>query len=467
MKVKETLLLSHTAKLAGARFRRVISEEMKLPRAAADFAESLEEGRNVEIYLPESSRWTPVTSPQHLRKLMETAWTTGYQLSQGLLPPVAGGTLLLSDAGGRIQDILLQCPSAGLAEKLAPVWDQLARHTSDQTTLSIAVPAGPSGDEIRKLLTESIEAKQKLRFLAVAEGQYLLSQWSRDSTLALQTPEGGQVLGVPNRRHWSTANNNPEGVTMDTAVAYLMARTGQSEAARPLPWISLDGGNVVSNHRTAFVGADSLRDTENLLKEYGSEQPSVSTLQAVLGKEVVVLPQMTFHIDLACTPVGEEVVLVADPAWGRKLLEAVPVDQRASLGQSMARAAGLEGEELLGRYLENPVPATAFDETAEQLKDLGYQVIRVPYLPAPQRDQPILSYNNVLIEEYADVKQVFLPQYGCPPLDQAARKIYEELGYTVVPVEMAEISRKQGALRCSALPTEREFSSGPDRTVVA
>ncbi|MBX3167384.1 MAG: agmatine deiminase family protein [Candidatus Eremiobacteraeota bacterium] len=460
MDIQQTRLLSHTAKLTGARFRAVISERDRIvmPRNAAAFAEGIEEHRAVELQMPRSREWTRVTSGEQLLRLVETAWDTGYQAAQALLPPVAGAAMLLSDAGGQIRNLLLQCPDLHFAQTIAPVWSQLAEHTSPETQLTVAVPAGATGDSARDYLNEHVARPEKLQFLTVEGGEHWLSQWSRDSVLPLRTAQGEEMLGVPNRLHWASANRNPEGETMDTVVPYLLAQQGRTQKVSPLPWISLDGGNVVNNGSTAFVGEDSLHNTGKLLEETGCEQPAQEVLCHVLGKPVVVLPQMTFHIDLACTPLGEKTMLVADPALGQKLLQAVPVAEQAALEREMARAANLPEESLLAGYLAQPIDPQSFNQAAEQLRQEGYQVVRVPFLGAPAYDQPVLSYNNVLVEEYGDRKQVFLPQYGCGPLDRAARRCYEELGYTVVPVDMAEISRKQGALRCSALPISRDLT---------
>ena len=452
MQINQNRLLSDAAKLTGARFRRVFSAEdhMYFSMKPADFAQDLGTGRKLEIQMAGGRDWTPVTSSEQLRKLVDTAWGTGYQVGQSLMPPLAGAGTLLSDSGGRIQNLLLQCPSPNFARDLAPVWNQLAEHTAPQTHLMVAVPEGTCGDEAREVLENSIEHKEKLQFVTVPRGEHWLTQWSRDSILARQ-----DGLLVPNRQNWSSANNNPEGETADTTVAYLLAQEGKTRQASPLPWVSLDGGNVVNNSRTAFIGEDSLKNTTNLLKEHGMEDQALSVLTNVLGKEVMVLPQMTFHVDLSVTPLGEKTMLVADPALGRRLLEAVPPDQRKALDKAMIEAADLRQDSILDGYLQE-VDSSEFEQAATQLQEAGYQVVRVPFLSAPVRGQPNLSYNNVLVEEYDGVKQVFLPQYGCPPLDQAARQTYEELGYSVVPVDMAKLSCQMGALRCSALPIARD-----------
>ena len=433
--------LAQVAKLSGARFRSVISEEdsMYVPEAPDGFARDLERGGKVEVRLPKSPEWTRVTNPEQLQKMVEDAWTVDCQLAQSLIPGPAG--LLLSDSSGEIRRLLLQCPSQGFAETIGPVWNTLATHTDELAKLSIAIPSGSDGERIRARLQQSIERSDKIQFVEVQDGG-LLSQWSRDSVL----PMADGLLAVPNRRYW--AGGSPEGETSDVAVPYLLAEQNGNASVRPIPWISLDGGNVVSNQTTAFVGQHSVDDTAALLKERGLD--ALEALRSCLGKEVVVLPQATFHVDLSCTPLGEKTMVVADPGLGLELLQSLSPEERSRINEEMGRAAALDGEALIDSYLSDNKSCEAFDEMASKLAAQGYDVVRVPYLAA-ERNQPVLSYNNVLV----DGNQVFLPQYGCEPLDRQARESYERLGYAVVTVPMARISRKMGSLRCSALPTER------------
>jgi hypothetical protein len=108
-------------------------------------------------------------------------------------------------------------------------------------------------------------------------------------------------------------------------------------------------------------------------------------------------------------------------------------------------AADLEFEttvppRLLG-LIESQLPGAAvpdwelFEAKEREVRDLGFRVIRVPYLAAPHimAEWPGISYANVLTME----RTVFVPAFG---LGAAEDRIFADLrtqlghGYQVVPV---------------------------------
>lgn len=99
------------------------------------------------------------------------------------------------------------------------------------------------------------------------------------------------------------------------------------------------------------------------------------------------------------------------------------------------------------------------ETTKKQLEEQGFKVIRAPHLQGQDPGTiggtvPTFTYNNCLMNDYTDengrrVKQVFLPVYGIKDIDEAAIKIYKDLGYEVIPVEgFEQITKHKGALRC-------------------
>ena len=91
----------------------------------------------------------------------------------------------------------------------------------------------------------------------------------------------------------------------------------------------------------------------------------------------------------------------------------------------------------------------AFDEIAETLSRLGFEIIRNP-LPLVYVDDPEMrvrkwyfaSYNNALVELKADgAKMIWLPTYGhgnwqeLEKTDQENKRIWEELGFNVILLE--------------------------------
>jgi hypothetical protein len=108
--------------------------------------------------------------------------------------------------------------------------------------------------------------------------------------------------------------------------------------------------------------------------------------------------------------------------------------------------------------------APLLDGVAKALERYGYLVERIPFLfggpeshASGSEDErsmraafPMLTYNNVLVEEDAIGSRVYLPRYGWPALDEGARRAWEAVGFTTRPIDGLTISAMYGgALRCA------------------
>jgi hypothetical protein len=70
---------------------------------------------------------------------------------------------------------------------------------------------------------------------------------------------------------------------------------------------------------------------------------------------------------------------------------------------------------------------------------------------------PMLTYNNVIIEADATGRRVYLPRYGWPAMDDAAREAWTALGFAARPIDGLTISAMYGgALRCSVKVLSRK-----------
>lgn len=70
--------------------------------------------------------------------------------------------------------------------------------------------------------------------------------------------------------------------------------------------------------------------------------------------------------------------------------------------------------------------------------------------PTTRAAYPMLTYNNVLIEDELGGRIVYLPRFGWPAMDDAAEKAWTELGFEPHAIEGLTISAMYGgALRCS------------------
>lgn len=242
-----------------------------------------------------------------------------------------------------------------------------------------------------------------------------------------------------------------------------------------------EGGNLVSDERRIYIGAETIR--RNAIERGESDLGIAARFEAELGREIWVvgpLPQPVGHLDLVLTPLGDGAVLLADPEWGADLAEgADPAHVREFERESERQFFGHPWIEALeqpdGKEVRSPeiVGTTAsvvdqsrtlasdFAQIARELETRGLRVERIPFL-GPKRaapndgpgrrgpGYPVLSYNNVLLEERGGSRIVYLPLYGLPELDEAAANVWRELGYTPRPISgLATTAMYGGSLRCA------------------
>ena len=100
-----------------------------------------------------------------------------------------------------------------------------------------------------------------------------------------------------------------------------------------------------------------------------------------------------------------------------------------------------------------------FDAVASQCEAAGYRVVRIPVVPA--RDgRTYLTYVNVLMDQQGGRRVVYLPFYrGVEPLNAAARKVWESLGYEIRPVDCTSAYRHFGCLHCLVNVLQRSLQT--------
>ena len=245
-----------------------------------------------------------------------------------------------------------------------------------------------------------------------------------------------------------------------------------------------EGGNIVSDSENVFIGGNTVR--HNALQLNMHEAEVVLAFQEELGRKAFVIgpvPQPVGHIDMILTPLGEGRVALADAKLGIALAEK-QVSQDPEEVEKFERYCRafffghplinrvqvkdgdtLEAPEVLGRTKEmikkSRDIAPVLDGIAGALKSHGFIVERVPFLyGGPEASQskeskvkpvyPMITYNNVLIEEEGGLGMVYLPSYGWEAMDAAGERTWQELGFKTRLVKGLAISAMYGgALRCS------------------
>lgn len=162
---------------------------------------------------------------------------------------------------------------------------------------------------------------------------------------------------------------------------------------------------------------------------------------------------------------GKRMVFIADSKLGAKVVENMSVEERRELERRLPEILEKEGfsaagipvtaDQITGRFqwesqklldqcltMAGEVSKT-LDKSATRMEELGYKIVRIPYLPngliSEDFSDDILgmsfNYSNVLVEVYDDVKRVYIPYYDFPQLDLAAAQAYKDAGYEVIGIK--------------------------------
>ncbi|MBX3172467.1 MAG: agmatine deiminase family protein [Candidatus Eremiobacteraeota bacterium] len=260
-----------------------------------------------------------------------------------------------------------------------------------------------------------------------------MTMWARDAALLLRTQDDREVLLLP-RSFRGDCQVDPK------LNRHVVQGTGAAPAclSRTLPellvrrsTLGFEGGDVVASRQSALIGGEVLARNMSELKL--GKEAVLELFREQFGLPVtVVAPPPEFHLDLGFTFLDDQTVAVADPDEGMRLTAHLP-----------------EMSRLIQATLDKGV-TEKYQRAAQQLTAQGYRVVRLPNLCGVGLSTPYLTYNNVLLENYAGARRVYLPVYDVPPLDDRAREIYRSHGFQVVDMPSARLSTKLwGAIRCA------------------
>ena len=85
---------------------------------------------------------------------------------------------------------------------------------------------------------------------------------------------------------------------------------------------------------------------------------------------------------------------------------------------------------------------------ADAARAAGYRVVRIPTVCSPDA-RTYITYLNGLIDQRDGHRTIYLPQYDhADALNQAAAKVWQDLGYEVRPVNVTSVYRYFGTLHC-------------------
>lgn len=312
----------------------------------------------------------------------------------------------------------------------------------------------------------------RIRFLTLSESRsYTI--WPQDPFLVLEGDAGQELLLSA---EFGRADDADFGVEIGRSLGWPVRRSA----------LAFEGGNIVSDGRTVFIGANTVR--ANAVRLEVDDEEVARRFEDELGLPVLVvgpLPQPVGHVDMMLTPLGHDRLVLADPGSGARIAaEALAADSESvraferSCEELFFGDAGIEKlVDLDGKTIEAPsivgktgeaireteTIEAALEGVAKALRDRGYAVERVPFLFVPpsagewKPGYPTLTYNNVLLERAGEERRVYLARYGLSALDEAAAANWRSFGFRVVQVPGLTVSAMYGgSLRCCVKVLRRE-----------
>jgi hypothetical protein len=129
------------------------------------------------------------------------------------------------------------------------------------------------------------------------------------------------------------------------------------------------------------------------------------------------------------------VALVGDPAAGVHIAGDgfMPGEKSAETGEPLRADA-------------SPTTIARFDRAAAALARTGFRVVRIPTIAFD--DKTYFAYTNGVFETRGVERIARIPTFDLPALDDAARAVYEGLGWRVVPVRSRAVYTQHGTIGC-------------------
>lgn len=373
-------------------------------------------------------------------------------------PPVQ----VLCDSGAEIQAVVCSLSSARTSS---------LRNTALLTNIVNALPRDIQVIVLVKDLTafKKNSPNQRVKFIEVPNDKGI-SIWPQDPFVVVSNGEQTRLIAP---RVFEREDDEIMPVMLG---AKLSLEVVHSE-------LCFEGGNIVCGEESVLIGYDTIALNAKLYET--SFDDIESRFAELFGRPVITVgteSQAIGHIDLVVTPLAGKKIAIADSRAGavlaRTALQDAPGEikqfEQACESNFFGRADITELADLSGKVIRRPqiveqtqvsieasvTAADSLDAIARQMTEGGLEVVRIPALVPDVTSKfneegketpgfPFITYNNVLLENRSQEKIVYLPQYGCRPLDEAGAHCWTSLGYTVKTIKGFSTSAMYGgALRC-------------------
>ncbi|GAA6621945.1 hypothetical protein [Scytonema sp. NUACC26] len=387
---------------------------------------------------------------------------------------------IVSTAHGTLKHILFCYPAYASGEfSYKQVYEDLFRKLPKTTRFTILTHPSVINDLLEALNSTNaserstiVEAPDFLNFLVWAEDPYVVVQ-------DISTAEGTSFLVEP---HVFSRSG-------DAAIAELVAEATHLQSIQsPLYF---QGGNVLIGDDSVFIGTDYPEETKKLIEE--AENIVVPEDVQNIDEFVKHLYIKTFDSNRKLIYVGTELpvpqpqtrpITIDGEEWTEEIYtgtgEKQPIfhiDMFISLaGRSPSGKYRLlvgsptYADKILGQESVDHALGEIFDDVANTLQNLGFEVIRNP-MPLTYVDLPDIKVrtwyfataNNCLIEIAPNSgNSVWLPTYGhgdwadLVPIDAENKRIWEELGFKVYELtDFHPFAQNLGSVHCIKKYLER------------
>lgn len=273
--------------------------------------------------------------------------------------------------------------------------------------------------------------------MRVVELDVPLGIWSKDRALVLAPP--GASADAPIELVVPPRTKPGEGSRMADwdIVPSLASALPASFTVRQIP-VAFDAGDfAVAGKRVLF---DVNLFARNRARSYRSPQELRERLTGLFGRDVVMLGSAVgdvprHHMSMYMAALDGGTALVGDPEAGARLVgrDFVPGEVSPETGEKL-------------RADFSPATVARFERAAADLRAAGFSVVRIPTVPFD--DRTYFAYTNGVYETRAGRRTAWMPTFGVPAIDDAARAVYERLGWTVIPISARAVYAQHGTIGC-------------------
>jgi len=365
---------------------------------------------------------------------------------------------IISECDGRIRSIAIQYVRG--ADFAAPVYRQFLGELPADVTVYAVCPDRESFEELQSRLgSESSrkaspprwkaspprwkaspprwkaspprwKASPPRRLRAILTG-HPMTAWSRDRWISLRPGrhESAGTLVASRGEFGGQIWPQRQG---DQRIAEDLARALGRPAIRS--GLYFDGGDFLADSRSVFIAPGAI--ARNVQHTCGDESELSQIVRRQLGLNPILLKDAPdHHAGMFMMAAGDGRVVVGDPKLANGLLTPMELPGGPDFSDSTQRR---------------------FDSVAAASAAAGYRVTRIPCVPSCD-GKTFITFVNGIIDQRDGRRTIYMPTYeGQARLNAAGERVWENLGYRVVPIDVTSTFRYFGTLHCLVNVIEKD-----------